>query len=146
MFACSTYPVDDAFLANIRQEAIDNVKRIRNHCSLALWCGNNECQDVYYGWGNRYNYYKEKGVEEKTTKDFKDMYFRTLPEVVEEYGGGISYRPSSPFAFEDTPSDGVHGDAHYWDFVGELLVYFPVCLSILLVGTCRLFSDVRAVN
>ena len=114
MFACSTYPVDDAFLANIRQEAIDNVKRIRNHCSLALWCGNNECQDVYYGWGNRYNYYKEKGVEEKTTKDFKDMYFRTLPEVVEEYGGGISYRPSSPFAFEDTPSDGVHGDAHYW--------------------------------
>ncbi|MDE6077507.1 MAG: glycoside hydrolase family 2 protein, partial [Muribaculaceae bacterium] len=35
MFACSTYPVDDAFLANIRQEAIDNVKRIRNHCSIA---------------------------------------------------------------------------------------------------------------
>ena len=42
------------------------------------------------------------------------MYFRTLPEVVEQYGGGISYRPSSPYAFEDTPSDGIHGDAHYW--------------------------------
>ena len=114
MFACSTYPADEEFLANIRQEAIDNVERIRNHCSLALWCGNNECQDVYYGWGGRYNYYKEKGVEPLTTKQFKDMYFRTLPEVVEEYGGGISYRPSSPFAFEDTPSDGIHGDAHYW--------------------------------
>lgn len=114
MFACSTYPADEAFLANIRQEAIDNVKRIRNHCSIALWCGNNECQDVYYGWGNRYNYYKEKGVEELTTKQFKDIYFRTLPEVVNEYGGGISYRPSSPYAFEDTPSDGIHGDAHYW--------------------------------
>lgn len=114
MFACSTYPADEAFLANIRQEAIDNVKRIRNHCSIALWCGNNECQDVYYGWGNRYNYYKEKGVEELTTKQFKDIYFRTLPEVVEKYGGGISYRPSSPYAFEDTPSDGIHGDAHYW--------------------------------
>ena len=114
MFACSTYPADSAFLANIRQEAIDNVKRIRNHCSIALWCGNNECQDVYYGWGNRYNYYKEKGVEELTSKQFKDMYFRCLPEVVEEYGGGISYRPSSPYAFEDTPSDGINGDAHYW--------------------------------
>lgn len=114
MFACSTYPADSAFIANIRQEAIDNVERLRNHCSIALWCGNNECQDVYYGWGNRYNYYKEKGVEELTTKQFKDMYFRTLPEVVEQYGGGISYRPSSPYAFEDTPSDGVHGDAHYW--------------------------------
>ena len=114
MFACSTYPADSAFLANIRQEAIDNVKRLRNHCSIALWCGNNECQDVYYGWGNRYNYYKEKGVEELTTRQFKDMYFRTLPEVVAEYGGGIAYRPSSPYAFEDTPSDGRNGDAHYW--------------------------------
>lgn len=114
MFACSTYPADSAFIANIRQEAIDNVERLRNHCSIALWCGNNECQDVYYGWGGRYNYYKEKGVEELTTKQFKDMYFRTLPQVVEQYGGGIAYRPSSPFAFEDTPSDGIHGDAHYW--------------------------------
>lgn len=114
MFACSTYPADSAFLANIRQEAIDNVKRLRNHCCIALWCGNNECQDVYYGWGGKYNYYKEKGVEELTTRQFKDMYFRTLPEVVEEYGGGIAYRPSSPYAFEDTPSDGINGDAHYW--------------------------------
>ena len=114
MFACSTYPADSAFLASIRQEAIDNVKRLRNHCSIALWCGNNECQDVYYGWGNRQKYYKEKGVEELTTKQFKDMYFRTLPEVVDEYAGGIAYRPSSPYAFEDGPSDGVNGDSHYW--------------------------------
>lgn len=114
MFACSTYPADSAFIANIRQEAIDNVVRLRNHCSIALWCGNNECQDVYYGWGGRYDYYKKMGVEELTTKQFKDMYFRTLPEVVEQYGGGIAYRPSSPYAFEDTSSDGIHGDAHYW--------------------------------
>lgn len=114
MFACSTYPADSTFLANIRQEAIDNVERLRNHCCIALWCGNNECQDVYYGWGGRYNYYKEKGVEELTTCQFKDMYFRTLPEVVTQYGGGISYRPSSPYAFEETASDGIHGDAHYW--------------------------------
>ncbi len=114
MFACSTYPADSAFIANIRQEAIDNIKRLRNHCSIALWCGNNECQDVYYGWGGRHKYYIEKGVEELTTKQFKDMYFRCLPEVVKEYGGGIAYRPSSPFAFEDTPSDGINGDSHYW--------------------------------
>ena len=114
MFACSTYPADSTFLANIRQEAIDNVKRLRNHCSIAVWCGNNECQDVYYGWGGRQKYYQEKGVEELTTRQFKDMYFRTLPKVVEEYAGGIGYRPSSPFAFEDGPSDGVNGDDHYW--------------------------------
>lgn len=114
MFACSTYPADSLFLDNVRKEAIDNVKRLRNHCSIALWCGNNECQDVYYGWGGKHKYYLEKGVEELTTRQFKDHYFKVLPEVVEEYGGGISYRPSSPFAFEDTPSDGVNGDVHYW--------------------------------
>ena len=114
MFACSTYPADSAFIANIRQEAIDNVKRLRNHSSIALWCGNNECQDVYYGWGGKHRYYQEKGVDSLTTAQFKAMYFKCLPEVVKEYGGGISYRPSSPYAFEDTPSDGIHGDAHYW--------------------------------
>ena len=114
MFACSTYPADDEFIANIRQEAIDNVKRLRNHTCLALWCGNNECQDVYYGWGGRKDYYTRMGVEELTTAQFKNMYFKCLPEVVSEYGGGLSYRPSSPYAFEDTPSDGKNGDSHYW--------------------------------
>lgn len=114
MFACSTYPADDRFLANIRQEAIDNVRRLRNHACIALWCGNNECQDVFYGWGNRKRYYEEKGVLPLLESQFKAMYFKTLPEVVKEYGGGTSYRPSSPFAFEDTPSDGINGDDHYW--------------------------------
>lgn len=114
MFACSTYPADSAFIENIRQEAIDNVKRLRNHCSIAVWCGNNECQDVYYGWGGRKKYYEEKGVEPLTTKQFEDMYFRTLPEVVEQYGSNKAYRPSSPYAFRTTPSDGINGDDHYW--------------------------------
>lgn len=114
MFACSTYPADDRFLANIRQEAIDNVRRLRNHACLAVWCGNNECQDVFYGWGNRKKYYEEKGVLPLLESQFKAMYFKTLPEVVTEYGSGASYRPSSPFAFEDTPSDGINGDDHYW--------------------------------
>lgn len=43
MFACSVYPSEGELLENIRQEAIDNVRRLRNHPSLALWCGNNEC-------------------------------------------------------------------------------------------------------
>ena len=114
MFACSTYPADDEFLANIRQEAIDNVKRLRNHSCIAVWCGNNECQDVYYGWGGKLEYYKSLGVDSITTPQFKAMYFKVLPEVVKEYGGGIGYRPSSPFAFEETPSDGKNGDSHYW--------------------------------
>ncbi len=45
MFACGLYPDHiDAFCENVRAEARDAVRRLRNHPSLALWCGNNECQ------------------------------------------------------------------------------------------------------
>jgi beta-mannosidase len=45
MFACAPYPgYDEQFLENVKAEAIDNVKRIRNHACLALWCGNNEIE------------------------------------------------------------------------------------------------------
>lgn len=57
MFACSMYPGDDAFLANVKQEAIDQVTRLRHHPSIALWCGNNEMDAAWAhyeeegGWG-----------------------------------------------------------------------------------------------
>ena len=51
MFACSMYPAEGALLDNIHQEAVDNVKRLRNHACIALWCGNNECQDAWLGVG-----------------------------------------------------------------------------------------------
>ena len=42
MFACAVYDLTPDFEANIREEFIDNVKRLRHHASLGLWCGNNE--------------------------------------------------------------------------------------------------------
>ena len=114
MFACSTYPADSVFLENVKQEAIYNVKRLRNHPSIAVWCGNNECQDIWWGWGNKKEYYANFGVEDKVYQEQWNLFFVTLPEVVKEYSGGLSYRPSCPFAFDKTPSDGINGDDHYW--------------------------------
>src|SRR6185295_4163216 len=51
MFACSMYPGDAAFLDNVRAEATENVRRLRNHPSLALWAGNNEIEAAWAGWG-----------------------------------------------------------------------------------------------
>ena len=44
MFACAVYDLTPEFEANIRAEFIDNVKRLRHHASLGLWCGNNEME------------------------------------------------------------------------------------------------------
>ena len=47
MFACSAYPAHDRdFMENVRLEAEDNVRRLRHHPSLVLWCGNNEMEQI----------------------------------------------------------------------------------------------------
>ena len=58
--------------------------------------------------------YEEQGYADIIWEQFHNLFFGVLPEVVKQYAGGISYRPSSPFAFDDTPSDGINGDDHYW--------------------------------
>lgn len=114
MFACCTYPADSAFLASVKKEAIYQVKRLRNHPCLAVFIGNNECQDVWYGWGNKKKQLDEMGYGEEVGKMQHALFYELLPSVVKEYAPNITYRPSSPYAFEDTPSDGVNGDDHYW--------------------------------
>jgi beta-mannosidase len=51
MFACAFYPGDEGFLGNVRQEAVDNIRRLRNHPSIVLWCGNNEVEAFWREWG-----------------------------------------------------------------------------------------------
>lgn len=116
MFACSLYPAEGEFLENIRQEAIDNVKRLRNHACIALWCGNNECNDAWFNWGWQKRYRAQNpAYEQKIWKQFTDQYYVTLPEVVAAYAPESFYWPSSPFARKDGGSDDHNGDRHYWD-------------------------------
>ena len=115
MFACSMYPVEGALLDNIHQEAVDNVKRLRNHACIALWCGNNECQDAWLGWGWKCEIERQnKEYADKIWAQYRQQYHVTLPGVVREYAPGTFYWPSSPFAFEGEMSGTTDGDRHYW--------------------------------
>ena len=51
MFACAMYPGNKEFLDNVEKEAVYNVKRLRNHPSIALWCGDNEILSAWNRWG-----------------------------------------------------------------------------------------------
>ncbi len=121
MFACSMYPGDAAFLENIKQEAIDNVTRLRNHPSIALWCGNNEINSAWHyyskggwGWKETYTTVQQDELEKTYLKIFQDI----LPTVVEKYTVGDNYWPSSPQAgYEPDKHAGYEntsGDMHYW--------------------------------
>lgn len=116
MFACSMYPGDEAFLENVKQEAIDNVVRLRNHPSIALWCGNNEINTAWVGWGWKQRYTPE--LQEKIFDSYLKLFHELLPEVVNEYTYNTDYWPSSPQAgYEADQHAGygtTSGDMHYW--------------------------------
>ena len=86
MFACSVYELTPEFEENIRQEFIDNIKRIRHHASLALWCGNNE-MEMFVKQGN----WVTKPTE---VRDYLLMYERIIPEVLREYDPDTFYWPA----------------------------------------------------
>jgi len=115
MFACAMFPGDEMFLENVRQEAIDNVKRLRNHPSIALWCGNNEILAAWYGWGWKARE-EEKSQEnaDKIWQAYVNIFHKILPEVVNEFDPQRSYWGSSPSSGMGVPADLVNGDEHYW--------------------------------
>ena len=115
MFACAMFPGDEAFLENVRQEAIDNVKRLRNHPSIGLWCGNNEILAAWFGWGwKAKEEAKSQENADKIWQAYVDIFHNTLPEVVEEFDPQRSYWGSSPSSGMGVPADLVNGDEHYW--------------------------------
>jgi beta-mannosidase len=114
MFACSMYPGNTEFLASIEAEAEDNIKRLRNHPSLAIWCGNNEIQDAWHQWGwqNQYSEVQKKEI----AQSYQAIFHELLPEMVSKFDPQREYWPSSPAsgtAFGQT-SNTKSGDLHYW--------------------------------
>ncbi|MGQ7869757.1 beta-mannosidase [Sunxiuqinia sp. sy24] len=115
MFACSMYPGDEAFLNNVKEEAIDNIKRLRNHPSIAMWCGNNEILVAWLGWGwKRNEEAKNQENADKMWKAYEDIFHKILPDAVESYDPSRSYWASSPSSGTGIKADLVNGDEHYW--------------------------------
>lgn len=108
MFACSVYELTPAFEANITQEFIENVKRIRHHACLGLWCGNNEMESFVKDG--------EWVTKPSEVRDYLFMYERIIPAMLREYDPATFYWPSSPSSGGsfDEPQDPNRGDVHFW--------------------------------
>lgn len=109
-FACNPYPLyDEAYLANVRAEAEDNVSRLRSRASLALWCGNNECEVFQGMW-----------KDERVKKSNAEFYHNTLRQWVEELDGITPYWPGSPSSGDrerkphNMEQGQICGDTHLW--------------------------------
>ena len=109
MFGCSMYPGDQAFLDTVRQEAIDNVRRLRNHPSIVIWVGNNEIETAWKHWG-----WKDQ-LPARLWDDYLKIFHGVLPEVCQSLDPSRPYWPSSPSSnLEEDPDSQKMGDVHYW--------------------------------
>ena len=112
MHACAVYPGDDAFLGEIGKELSHQLRRLRDHASIALWCGDNECLNAADWWPDiaaQRDFYRAQWVRRSRMQD----------EMVKRYDPTRTYWPSSPCCgpgdFGNAMKDDSKGDMHNWD-------------------------------
>ncbi len=117
MFGGDMVPGDVAFQENVRQEAIDQIKRLRDHPSIVTWCGNNEVETGWHHWGDRQEFKESLSADqpERGWQDYVILFCDILRSAVTQYADPVPYTPSSPSAnFEEVPDNQHNGDMHYW--------------------------------
>ncbi len=125
MFSCAIYPADKRFMDEVEAELNHQLRRLRDHSSIAMWCGDNECVGAL-GWWD-------------VTRNNRDFYTANLDTLIRLRGRVVSevdparvYWPSSPCAGPgdyrtDNWKEDTKGDMHLWSvskFVGPLQDYF----------------------
>ena len=112
MCSCAVYPGDDAFLGEIKAELEHQLRRLRDHASIAMWCGDNECLGAI----------KWYEVSRKDPDFYRGEWMKRSKmqgELVAKYDPARTYWPSSPCCgpgdFGDGWKEDSKGDMHNWD-------------------------------
>ncbi len=111
MFACAFYPADDTLAYTIKKEAVENVKRLRHHPCIALYCGNNEIEHGWYSWGWKEKYQKDSVA---LWSSYDRIFNHILPNVVSSLSPEVPYISTSPLNMEEHSFEKTSGDHHEW--------------------------------
>lgn len=111
MVACCNIWLSEEMTEEFEQELIYNLKRLRHHPSLGMWCGNNEMEEAIMCWD-------DYGRDDPQVKaDYLSLYEGIFPELVKKYAPQTFYWQASPSSggnFDD-PRSVSRGDAHFWE-------------------------------
>ena len=124
MFACAMVPPFEDFKQNIYEEAVENVKRLRNHPSIAMYCGNNEIA-AFMGsdfWGTAKGAFRDKQDSIIIINTYKDVFHHILPAVVKAYDDDRFYWSTTPQANNYSlysHDSRTSGDVHFYWNVAE---------------------------
>ena len=116
MFACAMFPGDKKFIKNVKNEVIDNVNRLQNHASIALWCGNNESDEGWKNWGWQKQYKYSVQDSTKIWNDYDKLFHDVIPKTLDSLLSKEKniYWPSSPSIGWGKKESLLQGDSHYW--------------------------------
>lgn len=114
MFACNMYPGDQAFLENVQNEAIEQVRRLSPHPSVVLWCGNNEVDEGWHNWGWQKALGYSAADSAEVWSNYQKLFHEILPEAVARYSTHLPYVSSSPRIGWGHEEALLEGDMHYW--------------------------------
>ncbi|XP_071743985.1 beta-mannosidase isoform X2 [Lepeophtheirus salmonis] len=120
MFACSLYPSDKDFLIDVKEEVIQQVRRLQYHASIAIWAGNNENEAALSG-----NWYNTLSNFSIFKDDYNKLYGQTIQNTVhiEDFSRPfVKSSPSNgdgPSSLEKdsvSPYNSIYGDTHFYDY------------------------------
>lgn len=114
MFAGTMVPGDKAFFDNVKEEVKYQVKRLRHHPSIVLWCGNNESDEAFKNWGWQKSMNMSKQDSTRLWKDYVRLFQDSIPKWVKEVDDKRPYISSSPLFGWGRKQSITEGDSHYW--------------------------------
>lgn len=101
---CAVYPQEQKFYDMMNEEAVFIVKRLRNHPSIVLWAGDNECDCAYMSWS---------GIRRNPDRNIITR--KVLAQVCEAHDFVRPYLASSPYITEKTMRSGAAtAEDHLW--------------------------------
>ena len=114
MFACNFYPGNKKFMENVGREAKQQIVRLRNHPSIALWCGNNEIDEAWHNWGYQKSleYTEQDSIE--IWRNYKTLFHSLLPSLIDKFSPSTGYISTSPKIGWGHKEALLSGDMHYW--------------------------------
>lgn len=115
MFGCGQYPAYDSFVDSVREEATQNVKRLRHHPSVVIWAGNNEDYQIAESYKLELDYSDETSDFRKTNFPARYIYERVLPEVVSQHSNTYYHRGSPYSGHGKVTTEKTFGDIHQWN-------------------------------
>ncbi|TSK42171.1 Beta-mannosidase [Bagarius yarrelli] len=125
MFACALYPTDQEFIESLREEVIQQVRRLKSHPSVVIWSGNNENEAaIASDW-----FFIPPADKPHYVKDYVKLYVENIRKIILQEDSTRPFLVSSPTNgvesekegwVAENPYDTHYGDVHFYSYLTDV--------------------------